>query len=258
MEPTQGIFLSQIEKEKLFSFINNPQITLAELEQKVKENFTKESYDSLSNELNALCREMIVSAEGIQFVSSLFLIYVMMNAGNMVAKCAMYGMLRELERTLKKEIIEAREKEKMFISQGGEQPKKSIEATQTEIFRIHSCAKVFAFQLLSGSVLLNQTVSQIVSQKQEVIDLEIDKFEQSGSLIQEAISDAFMSWKSDRKANSVSTLLESCTLAGSSVSNLASVLLPSVKVKLPSAPVLSGELHFFLPESTCLSFDSKA
>lgn len=252
----KSFFLQSSEREKLYKCIERSNVSLADVERTFKETFKTSDFDAVTNELASLSKELIVSAEGIPFISSLYIIHVMMKMGYTGAKCAFYSMLVQLERALKKDIYDA--KEKTFLSKESEENKKSVEAVRSEIYRIHSCAKVFAFNLLNDTISPEKTLLDIISQKQEIIDSQIDKFEQGSGLLQSTISEAFESWKLDSESNNCSSLMESCALFGKTRKRYASISLPTVKPKLPSAPVVPGELQFFLPnaDEKCIVFDS--
>lgn len=257
MESEHLYFLSPADRDKLLDLLKNPTWSLAELEKKYKETFKASVYDAVSNEIAGLSKELIVSSEGIPFLSSLFIIHVTMAAGYTGAKCVFYSMLVQLERALKKDIYEAKEKE--FLSKESEEKKKSAECVRTEIYRIHSCGKVFAFQLLSNLISKEKTIAEIASQKQDALDAQIEKFEQNPDAVQFSISDLFESWKLDNEQSKVSTVLESCAVFGEGHRERAVMTLPVVRAKLPSVPVVPGELQFFVPDGLgcgCFAFDS--
>eukprot|EP00796_Vickermania_ingenoplastis_P006485 gene6485-4670_t len=257
MDLEKSCFLSPGEKDRLLSCIGNATDSLAEIEKKFKDSFKPTEYNAVVGELNSLYNELIVSSEGVPLVSALFLVHVMMKAGYLGAKCAFYGMLVQLDRALKKDIYDAKEKE--FLSKESDENKKSLEAARSDIYRIHSSAKVFAFHLLNDSLTMEKNILDLISQKQESLDAQIEKFEQHSSVLQSAISDMFEYWKSDSELTKCSSLLESCATFGMANKKRASVALPTLRAKLPSAPVSSGELQFFLPDTQAsnLIFDSK-
>lgn len=250
--------LTAVKRAQLHFLLKNPHSTLTDIEKKFNENFKVSDYETVSNYFFSFIKEVIVFAEGVPLICVFFLLHVMMENGSSSAKSVFYRVLAKLEGALKKDIYDA--KEKGLLSKESEENKKSLEAIRADVYRVHCCAKVFAFNLLTKNVSIEETVCNIISRKQDYFDSQIEKFVKNSSLLEASISDAFECWKSDVEFDTCFFLKDSAAVFSSTNKQLAFLSFPSVEVKLPSAPVLPGELQFFLPDSQDRSvlFDSTA
>lgn len=252
MTPESKGVLTPSKKEKLFGLLKNPNLNLTDIEKKFNEFFTLSDYELVSNYIASFSKEVVVAAEGVPLIGLFFLLYIMMRNGSSSAKCVFYSVLVNLERALKKDIFDA--KKKGLLSKESEENKKSLEAIRADVYRVHSCAKVFAFNLLTKNVVMEETVLNIISKKQDYFDSHIEKFVQNPSVLEANINNVFECWKADVESDNCFSLTDSAAVLSNSNKELAVLSFPSVKVKLPSAPVLPGELQFLLPSSQDSSF----
>lgn len=251
-------FIALERKERSLLLPQTPLSTLADLERNFNEEIECTDYESVCNYFASISKEVIVSAEGVPLICLFFLLHMMMKKGSPCAKCVFFSVLVKVEQALKKDIYDA--KEKGLLSKEAEENKKSLEAIRADVYRIHSCAKVFAFNLLSNNISPNETVVNIVSKKQDYFDSQIEKFMLNPSLLEASISDFYEYWRSDVEFDNCFSLKDSAAIFSSTNQQVGFLSFPSVNVKLPSAPVLPGELQFFLPDSHDRSvlFDSKS
>lgn len=250
-------FLILERKEKFLLLPKTALSTLADLERNFNEGIESTDYENISNYFASISKEVIVSAEGVPLICLFFLLHMMMKKGSPSAKCVFYSALVKLERALKKDIYDA--KEKGLLSKEAEENKKSLEAIRADVYRVHSCAKVFAFNLLSNNIAPDETVFNIVSKKQDYFDSQIEKFMVNPNFLEASLSDFYEYWRSDVEFDNCFSLKDSAAIFSSTNQQLGFLSFPSVEVKLPSAPVLPGELQFFLPDSHDRSvlFDSR-
>lgn len=245
MEASQSPFVSAAEKEVLLKYISNPSSSLVETERKFKESFpSKGQQDAVAHELAILCSEFIIIGKATQLISSIQLLHVLVTIGLSSAKYALYAVLVQLEKALKRDIFEAKAKES--VSKEADGRKKNLETVSTEIYRIHSCAKVFLLNLLSGSVSREKRIADIVSQNQEALDSQIENLESHSAILHSVLGELHDGWKAANESNKRSSK-DSTALVETSLHYQTSIQLPTIGlIKLPIAPVFLGELQFLI------------
>ncbi|CCW68232.1 unnamed protein product [Phytomonas sp. Hart1] len=245
-------YLTTNEKQLLLDLLFDATSSFAVAEKKFKEMIPLSRYHAVDCELKQLCKNFIASLDGVALIMSIYLADLMRRTSDLSAKALFFDIFIDLERAIRRDIFCA-EKYK-YSSKDVKEPKKSTEATYAEEYRIHLVGKVFAFQLLMGSVSGDEKASTYVSKKQEEIDSLLDSCSKSSILIKEFLADVAHSWGSEKEKRHCSTTLKFATSFNLQQGERTVLLANLITPKIASLPILTGELQLLFPGHTSMLF----
>lgn len=250
-------YLVPAERELLSQLLFDSSSSFGASEKVFKKIFPASSYTAVCGELEQMCKEYIESTEGIALIGALYLMDSMRKEECLVAKAALYGILVDLERAMRRDMFVSEQVK--YATKDSKDGKKAMEAIRAEVYRIHCAAKVFTFQLLADSVSGDEKAQSYVSKKQESIDEALGAWEKASVKLKEPMSDMEHCWLSEREKQQCGAMYSSAAVFDDQTAWRSALTLPSAPVKIPMLPLQPGELQYLLPgASSLLLFDGSA
>lgn len=236
-------YLSLTDAQRLLNFFSDGKLQFSVLEKTFRESFSTETYFNVSRAIQNMAQGMIISTDALGLVTSFFLLDIMCRADCEVAKSVFYDTLLRLERAMRHDVCLTEQIK--YASKETKEGKKALEATSAEKYRLHCAAKGFAFRLLANKVAPDETLLSVLHDKQEQIDAALNAWESNCAQLKESIANISHCWIQDIEKNSCETLSKSSAVLDSDFRE--ALLLQVARPRLPSLPLVSGELQFLLP-----------